>query len=109
MNVFISLQLNKTDVEFLHIKTSKKVSRNNVDISTREITSKKVRGNNVDFSTIEITSKKVRGNNVDFSSSKITPKKVRGTTRIFRAAKLNRKSTWKGRGNSSIFGLRRIA
>ena len=51
--------------------------RNNVDVSTREITSKKVRGNNVDFSTIEITSKKVRGNKVDFSAIKTTSKKVR--------------------------------
>ena len=66
----------KKDVEFLLIKTaSKKVSRNNVDISTREITSKKVCGNNVDFSTSEITSKKVRGNNMDFSTSEITLKK----------------------------------
>ena len=55
--------------------TSKKVSRNTVDISKKEITSKKVRGNKVDFSIIEITLKK---------------------------------STWKRRGNSSKFGLRRI-
>ena len=60
--------------------TSKKVSRNTVDISTKEITSKKVRGSKVDFSTIEITSKKVRGNDVDFSISEITSKKYVKTT-----------------------------
>ena len=90
---------------------SKKVSRNTVDISTKEITSKKARGNKVDFSTIKITSKKVPENDVDFSTIEITSKKVRGndeTTWIFRSAKLHRKSTWKRRGNSSKFGLRRI-
>ena len=60
--------------------TSKKVSRNTVDISKKEITSKKVCGNKVDFSTIEITLKKVRGNNVEFSISEITPKKYVETT-----------------------------
>ena len=60
--------------------TSKKVSRNTVDIPTIEITSKKVRGNDVDFSTIEITSTKVRGNDVDFSISEITSKKYVETT-----------------------------
>ena len=96
MNVSISLQLNKNDVETFPIEISskkeraskmdfstikiksKKVSGNTVDISARESTSKKVCGNNVDFSTIEITSKKVHGNKVDFSTSKIMPKKVRG-------------------------------
>ena len=53
--------------------TSRKVSKNNVHISTRQITSKKVRGNIVDFWTREIT--RVRGNNVDFSASEITSKK----------------------------------
>ena len=58
-NVFLSLQLTKTDVKFLPIKiASSKVSKNNVCISTIEITSKKVRGNNMDFSFIKITSKK---------------------------------------------------
>ena len=88
--------------------TSKKVRGSKVDFSTIEITSKKVRGNDVDFSTIEITSKKVRGNDVDFSTSEITSKKYVGTTWNFRPAKLHRKSTWKRRGNSSKFGLRRI-
>ena len=69
----------------------KKVSRNDVDFSTIEITSKKVRRNNVDFSTSEITSKKVRRNEVDFSISEITSKNPVEMT-----------------GNSSKFGLRRI-
>ena len=64
-------------------------SRNNVDISTREITSKKVRENNVDFSTSEITSRKVRGNDVDFLISEVTLKKYVRTTWIFRPAKLH--------------------
>ena len=41
---------------------SKRVTKNNVNILTREIKSKNVGGNNVDFST----SKKVRGSNMDF-------------------------------------------
>ena len=41
---------------------SKRVTKNNVDILTREIKSKNVGGNDVDFST----SKKVRGSNMDF-------------------------------------------
>ena len=88
--------------------TSRKLSRNTVDILTKEITSKKVRGSNVGFSTIEITSKKVRGNNVDFSTKEITSKNYVETTWIFRSVKLHRKSTWKRRGKSSKFGLRRI-
>ena len=55
--------------------TSKKVSRNTVDISKKEITSEKVRGSKVDFSTFEIKLKKVRGNNGDFSTIEITSKK----------------------------------
>ena len=62
----------------------------------------------MDFSAIEITSKKVRGVNVDFSTIKITSKKVFGKDVIFWSAKLHRKSTWKWRGNSSKFALRRI-
>ena len=64
-------------MDYLTIKiTSKKVSKNTVDISTKEITwNYMVRGNKVDFSTIEITSKKVCGNNVDFSTIEITSKK----------------------------------
>ena len=58
----------------------KKVSKDNVHISTIEITSKKVRGNHVDFSTSEITSKKVRGNYVNFSTIEITSKKYAGMT-----------------------------
>ena len=63
-------------VDFYLIKiTSKKVSRNTMDILTREITSKKNRWNSMDFSTSEITPKKVRGNDVDFSISEVTSKK----------------------------------
>ena len=81
-------------LNFLPMKImSKKVSKNNVDISTIEIASKKVRGNNVDFSAIEITSKKVRRNNVDFLTIKITSKKY-SEMRYFE--------------NSSKFGLRCI-
>ena len=70
--------------QFLPIKIAmKKVSGNNVDISTIEITSKKVRGKNVDISTSEISSKKVHGNNVDVLTGEITSKKVRGKTSIF--------------------------
>ena len=62
-------------MDFSTIKiTSKKVSRNTVGISTREITLntlKNVNGNNVDFSTIEITPKKVLENNMVFSTSKL--------------------------------------
>ena len=61
----------------------RKVSKNSLHISTRQITSKKVRGNNVDFSTIEITSKRVGGNNVDFSTIEITSKKYVQMTRKF--------------------------
>ena len=43
-----------------------------------------------------------------FRPSKLHRKKYVETTRIFRLAKLHRKSTWKWRGNSSRFGLRRI-
>ena len=103
----------------------KKLSRNNVDISTRKMTSKQVHENNLDFSTIEITSKKVRGNNVDFSTIEITSKKYVETTWLFRpvklcrkkyvettwifqSVKLHRKSTWKWRGNLWKFVLRRI-
>ena len=68
-------------MDYLTIKiTSKKVSKNTVDISAKEITWKKVRGNDVDFSTIEITSKKVRGNDVDFSISEKKTKKYVETT-----------------------------
>ena len=55
---------------------SKKVSKNNVHISTIDITSTKVRGNNVEFSTSKITPIKVRGNNVDFSTIEYTSKRV---------------------------------
>ena len=43
-----------------------------------------------------------------FLPSKLHGKKCVETTWIFRSAKLHRKSTWKRRGNSSKFGLRRI-
>ena len=89
-NVFISLQLTKSDAKSLSIKvTLKKVSKNNVHISTIVITPIKVLGNKVDFSTIEITSKKERGNHVDFSTSETTSKKVRGNTWNFRPSKLH--------------------
>ena len=55
-----------------------KLSRNTVDISTREITLntlKSVNGNNVDYSTIEIKPKKIRENNMVFSTSKLHRKK----------------------------------
>ena len=131
-NVLISLQLTKNDawcqnyVKSMPIKiTSKKVSKNNVHISTikitskkisgkhvsfstSEITSKKVHGNHVDFSTIEITSKKVCGNHVNFSTRKITSKKVRGNHVDFSTSETTSKSTRKWRGNLSKFGLRRI-
>ena len=71
--------------------TSKKVSKNTVDISAKEITWKKVRGNKVDFSTIEITSKKVRGNDVDFSTIEITSRKVRGNNMDFSIRKITLK------------------
>ena len=67
--------LPKTMSNFCSSNYLEKVSENNVDISTIDITSKKARGSNVDFSTIEITSTKVRGKNVDFSTSEITSKK----------------------------------
>ena len=57
---------------------SNKVSRNNGDILTREITSEKVRGNNVDFSTIEITLK-----TWIFRPSKLLQKKYVETMWIF--------------------------
>ena len=79
--------------------TSKKVSRNTVDISTKEITLEKVCEIKVDFSTTEITSKKLRGNNVDFSTIEITLKKVRGNDVDFLISKITPKSyvemTWK--------------
>ena len=94
-------------MDFSTIKvTLKKVSRNTVDISTREITLnilKNVNGNNVDFWTIEITAKKVRENNMVFSTSKLHRKKYVETTWIFGSAKLRRKSTWKLLGNLSKF------
>ena len=66
-------------MDFPTIKiTLKKVSRNTVDVSTREIalnTLKNVNGNNVGFSTIEITPKKARENNMVFSTSKLHRKK----------------------------------
>ena len=78
---------------------SKEVSKDNVHISTSEITSKRVRGNHVDFSTIEITSKKVRGNHVDFSTIEITSKKVRGNHVDFSTIEITSKKyaemTWK--------------
>ena len=74
----------------------KKVSKNNLHISTIEITWKKVRGNNVDFSTSEITPIKVPGNNVDFSPIEIISKKVGGNNVNFSTSV--EKSTWKRRG-----------
>ena len=78
---------------------SKKVSRNIVDISAKEIRTKKVRRSKVDFSTIEITSKKVRGNNMDFSTIKITFKKVRRNKVEFTISEITSKRyvemTWK--------------
>ena len=102
-----------------------KVRGNDVDFSTIKITLKKVRGNDKDFSISEITSKKyvetkwifrpskshrkkyVKTTRI-FSPPKLHRKKYVETTWIFRSAKLHRKSTWKRRGNSSKFGLRRI-
>ena len=79
--------------------TSKKVSRNTVDISKKEITSEKVRGNKVDFSTFEIKLKKVRGNNGDFSTIEITSKKVCGSNADFSISEITLKKyvemTWK--------------
>ena len=84
---------------FDHQNYIKKVSRNTVDISMKEITSKKARGSKVDFSTIGITSKKIRGNNVDFSTIKITSKKVHGNDMDFSISKITSqkymKMTWK--------------
>ena len=92
MNVFISLQLTKNDIEFLPIKiTLRKVNKNNVHISTRQITSKKVRGNNVDFWTSEITAIKARGNNVDFSTIEITSKRVGGNNVDFSTIEITSK------------------
>ena len=79
--------------------TSKNVSKNNVHISTREITSKKVRGNNADFSTIEITSKRARGNNVDFKTIEIASEKVSGNDMDFSTIEITSKEysgkSWK--------------
>ena len=122
----LDCNLTKNDVKFLSVKISpKKIGVNNVGFSTIKITSKKVSRNNVDFSTREITSKKKHGNNVDFLTIELCLKKYVEktlifrllnlrrekyveTTWIFRSAKLHRKSTWKWRGNSSKFDLRRI-
>ena len=87
-------------MDYLTIKiTSKKVSKNTVDISAKEITWKKVRGNKVDFSTIEITSKKEGRNDVDFSTIEITSKKVRGNDVDFSISEITSKkyveATWK--------------
>ena len=121
-----SKKVRGNNVDFSTIEiSSKKVHGSKMDFSTFEITSKKVRGSKVDFSTFEITSKKVHGSKVDFSTfeitsekyvkttwifwpSKLHQKKYVETTWIFRSAKLHGKSTWKWRGNSSEFGLRRI-
>ena len=43
-----------------------------------------------------------------FPPSKLHRKKYVETTWIFRSAKSHRKSTWKRRGNSSKFDLRRV-
>ena len=84
---------------------SKKVSGNNVDFSTVEITSKKIRGNKVDFSTSQITPIKVRGNNVAFSAIKITLKKVRGNNVDFLTSGI---TTTKVRGNNMDFSTSEI-
>ena len=66
--------------------------------------SKKVSKNNVHISTIETASKKVRGNNVEFSTSKVTPIKVRGKNGkwkkrgFFDHRNYIEKSTWKKHG-----------
>ena len=61
-------------MDLLTIKiTSKKVSGNKVEFTTREIASKNVRGNNMHISTSKIISKIVRRNKVDFSTVEITP------------------------------------
>ena len=57
MNVFISLQLSRNDVEFIKI-LCKKVHANKVDFSTIKFTLKKVSKNTVDISRREIISKK---------------------------------------------------
>ena len=83
----LRITLEKVSKNNVHISTrqvtSKNVGRNNLDFLTIETTLKKVRGNNLNFSTIEIALKKVLGNNVDFSTSKITSKKVRGNRADF--------------------------
>ena len=80
---------------------SSKVSRNNKDISTREITPKKLGGNNVDFPAIKIASKKiVRGNNMDFSTIKITSRKVHRNNVDFSASVITPKNK---RGNKVEF------
>ena len=114
MNVLISLQISNNDVEFSEIlsknvvrnkvdylttKLPRKVSRNTVDILTKEITSIKVRGNKVDFCTIEITSKKVPGNDKDFSTIEIRPEKVCGNDMDVLISEITSKkyveTTWK--------------
>ena len=88
--------------------TSKNVSKNNVHISTRQITSKKVRGNNADFSTIEITSKEHVEITWILRPLKLRRKKSVEMTWIFRPSKLHRKNTRESRGNSLKFYLWRI-
>ena len=113
---FVEKSMCKQNGLFDHQNYVKKVRRNTVYISMKEITSKKVRGskvnfftikitwkkvrrNNLDFLTIEITSKKVRGNNVDFTTIEITSKKVRGNDGDFLISEITSKNyvemTWK--------------
>ena len=131
-NVLISLQLTKNDawcqnyVKSMPIKiTSKKVSKNNVHISTIEITLIKVRETTWIFRPSKLHRKKYVETMWIFRPSKLHRKKYVETTWIFRPAKLHRKkyveTTWiflpaklhrkstrKWRGNLSKFGLRRI-
>ena len=92
---------------FFHQNYIKKASGNYIDFSIIEITSKTVREKHVDITSTKImlqkSCKKVHGNNVGFQPSKLRQKKYVEATCIFRSAKLQRKSTWKLRGNFSKF------
>ena len=94
MNIFVSLQLTKNDVELLTIEiSSKKVRANKSGFLGHQNCRKKL-----DISARVSTWKKVRGNNVDISTTDITSKKNVWTTWIFRALKLQLKGTLKPRG-----------
>ena len=125
-NVFISLQLTKNYVEFLPIfrRVSKEVSKNNLHISTIEITSEYVEKTSIFrpsklhrteyvettwiFPPLKLHWKKYVEITWIFRPAKLRRKKYVETTWNFRPSKLHRKSTRKWRGNSSKFCLRRI-